>query len=1326
MAPRSPFATITTEGGLLSSDLLARLARQPNSLSGTSPDDYHLVSGRRLRDAINRSWTELQGAWTTFATELAKLPAGERATTITRERWLLPLFAELGFGRLQRASAITVTGREYPISHLWGAVPIHLLGTDVELDRRTKGVAGAATAAPSSMVQELLNRSEDHLWAILSNGRRLRILRDNTSLTRASYVEFDLETMFAGQVFTDFAVMWMVCHESRFEAEQPEQCWLERWIGEARQQGVRALDTLRTGFEKAITALGGGFLAHPANTALRDQLRQGKLAVEDYHRQVLRLVYRLVFLLVAEDRDLFHPPDTSDEARRRYARYYSLGRVRDHARRHRGGRHADLFASLRPVFDALGGDGIPALGVPALGSFLWSPDACPDLDGAALSNSDLLDAVRHLAYTEHDRTLQRVDFANLGPEELGSVYESLLELHPHLELDAARFELVSVAGSERKSTGSYYTPTALISALLDQALDPLLDEAEAAPDPAAAILAIKVLDPACGSGHFLTAAARRIATRLAAVQTGELNPTPEAVRHALRQVVGRCIYGIDLNPMATELAKVNLWLDAVEPGLPLRFLDHHVVCGNGLVGATPRLIAEGIPDEAFKAIEGDDKPTAAARKKTNATERRQRSQGLLALGDSALAAAEQLTKAIQVLDAEDDSTPEALRTKQQHWEELQSSPETRLAKLVADTWCAAFFAPKTSGSPAITDQTLRALAGDRTDSPDAIALVVDLAAHYRFLHPHLAFPDVFVADPEVEEGWQGGFDVVIGNPPWERVKLSEKEFFASRHPDIAGEAGARRRHLIAELKASDPPLWMEYRDALARAEAVAHFLHDSGRFPLCGRGDVNTYAVFAEAMRSLVAPTGRVGVILPTGIATDDTTKAFFQAITQGELVSLYDFENRKKLFPDVHSSYKFCLLTLSGADRPVSRAELAFFCHEATDLGDPNRQFTLEPEEIALLNPNTRTCPVFRSRRDAELTLGIYQRVPVLVREGNPEGNPWGISFSTMFHMTNDSGLFGTREQLEAEGFTLLGNVFRRGKDTHMPLYEGKMVSFYDHRAADVVLSPTAAARQRQPRYLTAEEHRDPTRPAYPLSWVNGAEVNARLEDWPHSWLLGFCDVTSPTNERTVVPAVIPRCGVGNNLPLILSSSTPRRIALLGASLASLVLDFVARQKVGGIHLNFFVVEQFPVLPPATYDRRAPWNQDRSIADWLIPRVLELTYTAWDLAGFADDLAYGGPPFRFDEERRGVLRAELDACFFHLYGIERDDTEYVLDTFPIVARHDVAEFGEFRTKRLVLERYDAMTKAAATQEPYECPLDPLPGDPRAAHLPRGDERHGE
>lgn len=376
----------------------------------------------------------------------------------------------------------------------------------------------------------------------------------------------------------------------------------------------------------------------------------------------------------------------------------------------------------------------------------------------------------------------------------------------------------------------------------------------------------------------------------------------------------------------------------------------------------------------------------------------------------------------------------------------------------------------------------------------------------------------------------------------------------------------------------------------------------------------------------------------------------------------------------------KFCLLTISGRQRPVEAgAELAFFCHDVADLDDGDRRFRLTPDEIALLNPNTRSCPVFRSRRDAEITLGIYKRVPVLVKVGDPDGNPWGISFRQgLFNMTSDAGLFRSREELEAEGFKLSGNVFRRGSAAYLSLYEAKMVDFFDHRAADVVISPTAGIRQRQPRYLTVDEHEDPTRLAYPQAWVVESEVDARLSGRDSSWLLGFCDVTSPTNTRTVISIVIPRTAVGSNLPLILSNQAPGNVALLGGTLPSFVLDFVARQKVGGVHLNFFLVEQFPVLHPKIYPQQARWDPTRTVGDWLLPRILELTYTAHDLSGFAADLGYDGAPFSWDEERRALLRAELDACFFHLYGLDRAEVDDVMSTFPIVERRDGERFGEY------------------------------------------------
>ncbi|GIU86701.1 MAG: hypothetical protein KatS3mg009_1216 [Acidimicrobiia bacterium] len=1299
------FTTITTTGGLLPGELLARLAQDPDSVSGTRPEDYHLPPGSRLRDAINRSWTQLLGAWESFEAERQKPNAVAHAVRITRERWLMPLFDELGFGRLQRpASGLRVGDRDYPVSHLWGSVPIHLLGFDTALGRRTPGKPGAAGAAPHSMLQELLNRTDDHLWAILSNGLSLRLLRDNTSLTRPAYVEFDLEAMFEGQVFADFVVLWMLCHQSRFEGERPSACRIEAWTAEAHAQGVRALDSLREGFRAAITELGTGFLVHPANRALRERLSDGSLTPADYYRQLLRVVYRLVFLLVAEDRDLLHPPGADDRAVDTYARYFSVSRLRELARSHRGSRHADLWESCKPVFRALHRDGLPELALPVLGSFLWAPDTCPDLEASRLSNSRLLAAVRALAYTRRDDARHRVDFANLGPEELGSIYESLLELHPRLEGDR-RFELVDAAGNERKTTGSYYTPTSLIAQLLDTACDPVLDEAEAQPDPEAALLSLKVLDPACGSGHFLVAAAQRIAARLAAIRSGESAPTPEAVHHALRDVIGRCIYGIDVNPMAVELCKVNLWLEAVEPGRPLSYLDHHIVCGNALLGTTPDLVGAGVPGDAFVALTGDDKTVAASWKKTNKAELTKRSARLAGLGHRLAELVTDLAAGAAAITSLPDDTPDAVEAKARAHDALLASEAHHRARLAADAWCAAFLAPKRAGDPPITTSTVDALAEGEVLDEAVLDAVIATREQFSLLHPHVTFPEVFAG---------GGFDLVIGNPPWEKVKLSEKEFFAPRIPEVAAAAGAKRKALIKKLEAEDPALWEEFQAALRRAGGESHYLRKSGRFPLCGVGDVNTYAVFAELMRDAVGPAGRVGVIVPTGIATDDTTKRFFaDCVDRRSLASLFDFENGAPLFPGVHRSFKFCLLTLSGRDRPIPAAEFAFFARRTTDLGDPERRFELTPEDLALMNPNTRTAPVFRTRRDAELTKKIYRNVPVLVREGDPDGNPWGVEFSTMFHMTNDSHRFRTAAELAAEGAELVGNVWVKGAQRWLPLYEAKMVHHFNHRFGDYAMQPPGSKATSLPD-VPADRLADPCYVVQPRYWVAEHEVRTALGGREPTWLLGFRDITNVTNERTMIASAVPPVPCGHKLPVIHAPGRTR--AALLAVLDSFSQDFVARQKVGGTNMTFFVLKQLPVPAPDALDAETPWDRDGTVAAWMAPRTLELTYTAWDLQAIAADLGHDGPPFRWDPERRELIRAELDAAFFHLYGLDRDDVDYVMDTFPIVRRTDEQKYGEYRTKRLILERYDAIAEAMASGNPYETPLDPPPGDPSCCH----------
>jgi hypothetical protein len=1300
------FTTIRSEGGLLPSDLLALIASGDKSVPGVEPADYHFSSETMVRQKINHEWQLLCTAWKNYTARLSAMPENDKATTLTREGWLLILFESLGFGRLKTHHSYEVAGKPYSISHGVEHVPIHLVSAKIELDRRTANTAGAARHSPHSLVQQLLNASEDHLWGFVSNGRILRILRDNATLTRQAFIEFDLETMFSSEVFSDFEVMWRVCHQSRVEAENPRECWLEKWSSFAAQSGTRARDDLRIGVEAAIELLGEGFVSHPQNLDLRRKIQSGELPSHDLYRQLLRIIYRLLFLFVAEDRGLLHTIGSDIAAQSRYAEFYSLSRIRKLARRRIGGPHPDLWESLTVVFRGLGKtSGIPELALPGLGSFLWSPAACMDLNEARIANEKLLPAIKRLAFVEDrgQRVSRSVDYRNLGTEELGAIYESLLEQHPEVDTDAGKFKLNTAAGNERKTTGSYYTPTSLITELLNSAVDPVIAEAAAKPNPEQAILELSVIDPACGSGHFLIAAAHRIAKKLASVRTGDEEPSPDATRTALRDVISHCIYGIDMNPMAVELCKVSLWIESMEPGKPLSFLDHRIVRGNALIGATPELLEKGIPQEAFVALTGDDKAAVSNLKKVN----RQGGHGQRSLFKTSTdAASKQLAEMLKEIDAAIDTDARDIEAKAAAWQRLVTSPGYVDAVHAANTWCAVFVAPKRFDALGIS-QAEYELAKDSPHevNPVVRATVDVLAGQFGFLHWHLAFPSVFECE-------NPGFDLVLGNPPWEKVKLSEKEFFAVRAPDLAKLAGAKRKAAIARLSEERPLLWDDYQFSLRQAEAESHFIRNSGRYPLCGRGDVNTYAIFAEVMRDAVSPTGCAGVIVPTGIATDDTTKQYFAEIVgKRQLASLFDFENRQQIFPGVDSRTKFSLMTLSGRSRPVDQAEFVFFAHQTSDLLDPERRFTLSPEDFALINPNTKTAPIFRTRRDAEITKGIYRRVSVLVRDDHEDGNPWGIEYQRMFDMTNDSQIFRTAEELQAEGAGLQGNIWVKDALKWLPLYEAKMAHHFNHRFGDYAMRGEEGDGSSLPD-VPLSDLQDSAYVVQPRYWVEDSLAVARRRG-TRSWRFGFRNIARATDERTWISNVVPESAVGNNLPLLVGSNDLD--LLLPSVMASFVCDFVARQKLGSTTMNWFVAEQIAVLHPNRLGESCPWFIS-TVGEWMASRALELTYTAWDLKDFALDLGYPGPPFRWDPARRELLRAELDAAFFHLYGIERDDVDYIMDTFPIIKRKDEVVHSEYRTKRLILERYDALGEAAAKGAEYQTVLDPPPADPRCAH----------
>lgn len=1335
---RSPFPSLRVAGGLLPVDLFARVL-DDTELPGREPSAYGLAPHETVREAASRAFHYLRSAWQVFDGERRVAEAeGRPLTGLTRDRWLLTLFRALDFGILPRTptGGLVVEDQPFPVSHAWEHVPVHLLGWGTDLDHRTKGVTGAATSAPQSMVQEILNRSDEHLWAIISNGQKLRLLRDSRSLAGSAYVEFDLELLFDGQLFSDFVLLYRLVHASRFAVPadgQMTSCWLERWRANAVAQGERARERLERGAKQAIDTLGTGFLRHPKNADLRARLADGTLRQHDYKRAVLRLVYRLLFWFVAEDRTVLLDPAAPAAARDRYDRFFSSRRLRERARRGGADHHGDLWEAVRLVFTSLGTEqGRAELALPGIGGLFERlirdvdgrpldpslPDELDEpLEGVALSNEALLTAVRHLAVVDSDGQRRPVDFRNLDSEELGSVYEQLLELHPHHDPHEPTFTLVAAAGSERKETGSYYTPSPLVEALLDSALDPVLAEAANTAGEAEAkveaLLGVTVCDPACGSGHFLVAAARRIARRIAQLRSGENEPSPELVRAAIREVVSRCIHGVDVNEMAAELAKVSLWLESVEPGKPLAFLDANIRVGNALLGATPALIAGGIPADAFTPIGGDDRAAARTIREQSAQEEVGQFD-LFSGGGPELSNSDLAVRTRDVVHA----LPAGLADVAVARRRLRGVDAERAAlRRVADAWCAAFVqyrAPETVLT-AITRSTLDWIADGPTTLPqqETDERVTHLTRSFRFFHWHAEFPHVFgvgTGDADPATGWRGGFSCVVGNPPWERVKLQDQEFFAVRRPEIAGARNAAAREkMIAALRTSDDPvdqrLHADYVTALRSANGWSHLLRATGRYPLTGRGDINTYSVFAETGRMLLAPRGRVGMVLPTGIATDATTQHFFRDLVNTRtLASLYDFENEDKVFPAVHHSYRFCLWTAAGRAVPQDRIDLGFRLRQVPQIAE--RRFTLTPEDITRLNPNTRTCPVFDYRRNAEITLGIYRRVPVLWKD-SPAANPWKLSFQAMLHMANDSGLFRTEEKLEDDGWTLDGNIFVRGDERMLPLYEAKMVHHFDHRLGTYEGQTQAQANVGTLPRLSPEQKADPYYAPQPRYWVPESEVYDRLarRQWDKMWLLGWRDVCRSSDIRTTIASAIPLAAVSGKFPL---GFVVGHAGILEANLNSFVLDFVSRQKIAGASLSNFVIKQLPVLPPEEYEKDCPWDPDKELADWVTCRVLELSYTAHDMADFAADHGDDGPPFRWDEERRFAIRAELDAAYFHLYGVTRDDVDYVMDTFRAFRNNDPDRFA--RTKKAILATYDAMADAIRTAEPYRTALEPPPG----------------
>jgi hypothetical protein len=1282
----------------LTEDLLA------GELKGQNPEDFGLKKTDKLADEIALAWGDAKAYWDAFQRALSRVAENDPATTITREQWAIPLLRSLGHDLVYVVKAEVVDGQTYAISHRAGSgehkPPIHIIGGRVRLEQRPP--SGTPRLSAHALVQEYLNRTE-HLWAIVTNGLRWRLLRDSSLMTRLAYVEFDLEQILNGENFAEFSLFYRLFHRSRLPEgiEDVDECLLEFYHQESLQQGGRVRDRLRDGVEKALKFLGTGFVQHPANQGLREKLESGCLTDTTYYRQLLMLIYRLLFLMVAESRGLLLSTDDVEKARI-YREYYSIERLRAMAERPSWRREGfqDLWQGLRVTFQLFDENWRgQLLGLSPLNGDLFGSYALLDIDDCAIDNHDLMQALQELSLYEQKRQKRRVNYGALDVEELGSVYESLLEFHPQVVKPAADtgcqgWEFRLVVGSDRKTTGSYYTPPELVGQLIKSALEPVIEDrlkslGEGATVTAqeAALLRLKVCDPACGSGHFLLAAARRVGKELARVRTGEPQPGSEPLRQAIREVIQHCIYGVDLNPLAVDLCKVALWLEGLCRGLSLNFLDHRIKCGNSLVGVLDLdCLKEGIPDGAYTAVTGDDKTIASQMKKSNKKALKDIEQGQFSLElESTFEDREEYAKAWREIEGMKDDDPAAVRQKQAKYEHGRHLKSWLRDRSACNLWTAAFFMPLTEQHLQLlpTSAALENLLKGNWTTQTVVDAADRLAEEKRFFHWPLEYPEVFE---------QGGFDCVLGNPPWEKINLKDEEFFAASHPEITNApTKAKRKSMIEMLKISDLKEYSRYQEEQQLHDAWSIFFRESGFYPLTGVSRINLYSVFAELGLKNICGQGRLSFVIASGIVTDDNNKNFFEYLIDNNcLVQVLDFENRESIFPGVHKSYKFCLFCAGGLEIQQKSADFAFYLTKTAHINDESRHFTLSPEELFLINPNTKTCPTFKNNIEAELVKKIYKRVKAWCL--HEISNDWPGKPRTPFNMSNDSNLFLNKQDLlEQDGNVGEIGEFVIGSEIYFPVYESKFIHQFEHRYStfsDVSEEYIESGNSRESQFNELQNTNYCVEARF---WLKEKILKER---YPGKWFVSYRMIARATDERSSIASIIPARPCSHSLTIIAHLNCVNALVLC-SNMNSLVYDFIARQKIPGTNFNHWIWKQLPLISPN--------DMSRADIDFIAPRVLELTYTAWDLQPFAQDMGYDGEPFIWNPDRRALLRAELDAYYSHLYGLTRDELRYILDpadiygpdfpseTFRVLKNNEMKQFGEYRTQRLVLEAWDKM-----------------------------------
>ena len=1361
------YTSIHVYGHMLSDDILHTVETDRTIIGNRDIDFADLDT--TVQEAIDYAWTALRASWNFYLTRSGNNdPYGTRRSREFMEQFLL-LF---GYHPQRQQSFVeSETGTTHDITWLCpdvGNMPVIVKGdrtgnADVDaqercsLDFRIKGNRRDKSAHATML--EYLNNTE-HIYGIIANGPTLRLIRNSGQLVKLTYIEFDLRRMLEEDKYAEFCLMFRILHSSRFKTVGDEQSIIERYFNLSIESGNRIRAGLSEAAQKAMHKIGNAALRNPANNSLREALASGELSSDSFNKELMHFIYRILFLFIIEDRNLVYDGDSEVIMRWKdiYSRYYAASRFRTLSELSyvRDSRHSDMWCGMMETFRLFEDEDFGSrLGIKPLGGMLFDYETLHWLKQCAISNEAMFDAFRALnVFVDEKGQTVKINYSSLDVEEFGSVYEGILEKHPVIipGTDTTPWTFDYIGGLDRQSTSSYYTRPDLVQSLIRTTLEPVIKEKiskfSTPEEKVKALLDLKVCDAASGSGHIVLAMARTIAWYVCSIRTGEDNPASMDYRRALHEVIQRCVYAVDYNPDAVELCKVVLWIEGYCAGKPLSFLDHHIRCGNSVVGVTDLdMLLEGVPDKAFS---GDKEALKTLKKlnkkaieeaKTLRDDAAQHGLQVSLFGEEyniTRIENEQINLGEQVseINAMPENTLLEQLTKQRRWEDLMRSPRVESLRRACDIYVDAFYhefkmddiqMDAASGSTRLPDfpytatvyQALEEI--KQLESPDNHYVpltpefkrqIAETSSKHRFFHWCVEFPTVFANG--------GGFDVMCGNPPWDKLQMEDEKWFLGKDNDIVDAPKQdQRKKLIEQLKETNPSLYNEYQEARASIASEAKFIKESKRFPLTAIGKIELSSLFAELCLQFSKEAW--GLIIPTGIAFNDSNKDFFaKLITENRLLTLFDFENKEKLF-DIHPEYKFSILVAGKRSETSREVSGGFFLKRVDHLLDPNRIFKLETRDFSLINPNTQTAPIFRTSLDAKLTAKIYRHCEHIVLNEKTGDNPWRIKFGSTFNMSTDSDQFRTFQQLIEVGSNFVGNRFISNDGIEfVPLYEGKMFGLYNHllgkwpkhgdRPKGVDLDEPSIDELQDSNYKTT-----------PWYWIDSSEAKSRLQkiskdgdilwEWNKNWLIAIRDITTSTTERTFIVSVIPdtdgcAVGVGNTATLLFEERGSMPGLVLLAQLSSIPFDYVAKQKCGRLHMSQYIIQQQPILAPEQISDEIKWEMAK--------RVMELTYFNHDMDAWAEELweemtdeqrnempnIGKNEPFIFDPDRRAVLQAELDAIVAHLYGLTTDELRYILDpedicgpgcineTFRVLKERELREYGEYRTRRLVLDAW--------------------------------------